>query len=117
MTSITQMVKNLVRPGSYEIGRRGNSSLTTGVLTEAVMNFGWLGVIPVSLAFGGLLGLIRKSLDSVADCSPPPIYGYSAVIIGFAGFYGETVGLFTRWIFDVVPILIFQAIYKPPAEP
>jgi oligosaccharide repeat unit polymerase len=110
-------LKNLVRPGSYQIGRRGNSSLTTGVLTEAVMNFGWLGVIPISLAFGGLLGLIRKALDSVEDCWGLFIYGYSAVIIGFAGFYGETVGLFTRWIFDVVPILVFQAIYKPPSDP
>jgi len=109
-------LKNLVRPGSYQVGRKRNSSLTTGVLTEAVMNFGWLGVIPISLAFGGLLGLIRKSLDSTKDCWGLFIYGYSAAIIGFAGFYGETVGLFTRWIFDVAPILVFQAMYKPPND-
>jgi len=35
---------NMVRPGSYVIGQAGNNSLTTGLLTEARMNFGILGM-------------------------------------------------------------------------
>lgn len=45
------ILSNLVTPGSYILGGEGNTSLTTGLLTESVMNFGWGGVF-IIIFFG-----------------------------------------------------------------
>src|SRR5690606_38045803 len=49
------ILKNYIYPGSYIVGREGNSSLTTGFFTESLMNFGILGMLFFSFIYGKIL--------------------------------------------------------------
>ena len=56
------ILTNIIYPGSYQIGRSGVSSLTTGFITEFYMAFGWIGVIICSLITGHLLYICSQWL-------------------------------------------------------
>src|SRR5690606_17090729 len=52
------IIKNRVHPGGYVLGGRGSSSLTTGFLVEAWMNFGLVGPLLVGIVWGSVLATI-----------------------------------------------------------
>lgn len=55
---------NMIIPGAYEIGAKGNNSLTTGFLTEAVMNFGFAGALLVVVAWAAVVHMVMRQLAS-----------------------------------------------------
>lgn len=55
---------NMIFPGAYEIGAKGNNSLTTGFLTEAVMNFGFPGALLVVVAWAAVVHMVMRQLAS-----------------------------------------------------
>ncbi len=55
---------NMINPGAYEIGAKGNNSLTTGFLTEAVMNFGFAGALLVVVAWAAVVHMVMRQLAS-----------------------------------------------------
>jgi oligosaccharide repeat unit polymerase len=55
------ILTNIIYPDSYYVGGWGVSSLTTGLLTEFYMAFGWLGVLIGSLIIGYLLYIVRRA--------------------------------------------------------
>ena len=99
-------MKNLVDPGSYEIGKHGISSLTTGMVTESYMNGGFLGVVIVA----AVTGMVLKFIASFRPrCNGPwsvTIYTYSVFIFAYCMTYGEFLGIYTRWLIDSFPLVI-----------
>lgn len=111
------LLKNVIYPGSYELGRRGASSLTTGIVTEAMMNYGLFGLPLVGLVHGWLLawaaGMIsrcRGVLDTVVGVT-------IAFAVAFMSVYSEFLGLFSRLLFTIAPFWLLFRFYERGRRP
>jgi len=110
-------MKNLVDPGSYYAGGKGMSSLTTGMVTEAYMNGGLIGVVLCAVVTGVVL---RGLTIFRSKCHGPwamAVYCYSALMLGFSMTYGEFLGIYTRWITDTMPLAIGYVLCEAGLQP
>lgn len=102
-------LKNLIAPGSYVVGREGNSSLTTGLFTELLMNFGVLG----SFVFSFFYGVFLKRLFNYYRSSVNPFKNFYLlfliVVLSSQMYYAEFAGFLTRTIITLIPLYI---LYK-----
>jgi oligosaccharide repeat unit polymerase len=107
-------LKNIVKPGSYDLNKRKyNSSLTTGVLIESYLNFGFLGAI----VFGFIYGRISKKLTyalfyKINKPSVEVIMFFCYFLLFFVFSFGEFLGAFTRIINYILPFLIFGGVFS-----
>jgi len=107
-------LKNIVEPGSYDLNKKKyNSSLTTGVLIESYLNFGFLGVI----IFGFVYGRISKKLTHTLfykknKASVEVIMFFCYFLLFFVFSFGEFLGAFTRIINYILPFLIFGGVFS-----
>lgn len=107
-------LKNIVKPGSYNLNKRKyNSSLTTGVLIESYLNFGFIGVI----VFGFLYGRISKKLTFTLfykknKAAVEVIMFFCYFLLFFVFSFGEFLGAFTRIINYILPFLIFGGVFN-----
>ncbi|OKY26754.1 hypothetical protein [Thalassotalea sp. PP2-459] len=99
-------LKNAIYPGSYVVGRKGNSSLTTGLYTELMMNFGRIGALVGSLIFAATLSLMLFKLKRQQSPIIRLIFLFSVVMFSAQFMYAEFLGFFARYIFSIVPFLI-----------
>jgi oligosaccharide repeat unit polymerase len=110
------VMKNLVDPGSYEVGKSGITSLTTGMLTESYLNGGMIGVIVV----GALTGFLLRLIASLRRYSRGPwyvsIYCYTAVTASLSFAHNEFLGAYLRWLIDVVPMAVGFLLSEINAE-
>jgi len=106
------VLKNMIVPGSYEVGQSGVSSLTTGLVTESYMNGGVLGVIIV----GAVTGLVLRFLAHLRlKCLGPwsvAIYAYTAFTFGFSFVHNEFYGACTRWQIDMLPLFLGWFLFE-----
>lgn len=103
-------IKNLIYPGSYRRGAEGNSSITTGMLAEARMNLGVIGVlgIPILWAF-----VVMQLVRLLYRCRT--IIGQTTCIIvilamSSAFVYSEFLGFFGRVFLTATPVLLLGTI-------
>lgn len=107
-------LKNIVKPGSYDLNKRKyNSSLTTGILIESYLNFGFIGVI----IFGFLYGRVSKKLTfalfyKTNKASVEVIMFFCYFLLFFVFSFGEFLGAFTRVINYILPFLIFGGVFN-----
>lgn len=105
-------LKNMIYPGSYILGQEGNSSLTTGLFTEVLMNFGVLGSIPaiffISVVVFMFLNYIKKMKHPIGLV----LYIYLFVLLSSQFFYAEFLGFFTRTLFTCIPIILLAFFVK-----
>lgn len=99
-------LKNTIYPGSYVVGRKGNSSLTTGIYTELIMNFGRIGAILASFFFALLLSIFLIKLKNSSSPIIRLIFLFSVVMFSAQFMYAEFLGFFARYVFSIVPFLI-----------
>lgn len=104
------VIKNMIWPGSYQVGRKGNSSLTTGFFTEGLMNFGYLGFLIVPV----LWSLYCKLLATVAKNQSNPLWALAFTFLflqaSTAFMYGEFLGFFARVVLSVFPVLVIAML-------
>ncbi|MCJ8319673.1 MAG: oligosaccharide repeat unit polymerase [Colwellia sp.] len=105
-------LKNLIYPGSYVVGRRGNSSLTTGFQTELLMNFGIIGSVVGSLVIAIFLSLYFIFLRKQNSPAIKLIYLFSVVVFSTQFFYAEFLGFFARYIFSIIPFILVYLTTK-----
>ncbi len=108
-------LKNFVFPGSYEVGRHGISSVTTGMVTEAYMNGGILGVGLMGIVTGILLRLLSMLRPFCTNPWSISVYCYTVVIFAFSMTYAEFLGTYSRWLIDTVPLLVGWFLCRSPA--
>ncbi len=103
-------LKNMIHPGTYIYGTPGNSSLTTGLVTEAIMNFGFIFyIIPIiiwAFLLSGIFYLsrfIRTDLDIL-------IYVYTFVFFSFIIIYAEFMGFLSRYLFLIFPYFVISIL-------
>jgi len=99
-------LRNAIYPGSYVVGREGNSSITTGLFTEAYLNFGPFGLylIPIiwALISIGFANKVARNLGSVMML--PWAVGF--ILWSTALMYSEFLGFFGRFVFITLPLFI-----------
>ncbi|MEZ9877410.1 hypothetical protein AB4349_17490, partial [Vibrio breoganii] len=98
------ILKNEIYPGSYIIGQRGNSSLTTGLYTEVVMNFGFIISNVAIILIAGLISVFLSKLKMFEYGIGRLIVVFSIVVFSSQFLYAEFLGFFVRYIFSVIPL-------------
>jgi len=105
-------IKNLIYPGSYIVGKKGNSSLTTGFYTELLLNFGILGSLIASIFVAILLSLYFAFLKRQGSPIIKSLYIFSVVVFSSQFFYAEFLGFFARYIFSIIPFIFVYFVTK-----
>lgn len=102
---------NMIYPGSYVVGAAGNNSLTTGFLTEAVMNFGVFGVLIV-LPFWIFISRYAwcRALTS-KTLTVKVVYALLLFSMLSAFVYSEFLGYLVRVGVYLVPLLVLRVIF------
>ncbi|UOU96710.1 oligosaccharide repeat unit polymerase [Chryseobacterium daecheongense] len=103
------ILKNYIYPGSYIVGREGNSSLTTGFFTESLMNFGILGMLFFSFFYGKFLRMLYNKFTTHNNLFLSIFYLFILIICSSQFFYSEFTGFLARTIFTIIP---FYILYK-----
>ncbi len=105
-------LKNSIYPGSYVVGQEGNSSLTTGLYTEAYMNFGFFGSYMFVCFLVFLMSIIYSLMLSSRLISSKLLYAITLVSFSTLFLYAEFLGFFSRYIFTIIPILLIIAFER-----
>lgn len=109
-------LRNWIIPGSYDINSKSAkniTSYTTGLATEAYMNFHVFGFIIVPFLLSLFLVLLKRMLDSLdGNVIGLSIYIYLLLSICFVFQYGEFLGIFSRTLFTIFPFMIIKFLGK-----
>ena len=106
------ILKNTIYPYSYNIGDKGNSSLTTGLFNELQMNFGIFGILFGAIFYGILLKKINISLMQSTTHVSILINQYILIVFSTVIVYSEFLGFFSRFIITLIPLLILKNLLK-----
>jgi oligosaccharide repeat unit polymerase len=107
------VLKNMISPGSYVVGRKGNSSVTTGLFTESLMNFGLIGMTPFSLLYGLFIKFFYLKLMKSKNILQFLMLLYLMLLLNSQFYYAEFAGFLSRTIFTIIPFfLLNKIIYK-----
>lgn len=105
-------LKNFIYPGNYIPGQEGNSSLTTGLITEVLMNFNFIFSLCFIVIFAFILKLIIKKFLHADNLFYILIGSILVVSISTLMLYSEFLGFFSRIFFMLLPLLIAAKIFK-----
>lgn len=101
-------IRNLIYPGSYVLGAEGNSSITTGFLTEARMNLGLPGILLVAAFWVWGVRRLVRSLLRVRTVFAQALLIMTICFMTTAFVYSEFLGFFSRLtVCLVVPSFIY----------
>ena len=100
------MLTNTIFPGKYEIGAEGVSSYTTGMVTEALLNFGFSGLFIITIAW-----VLSIYFFIVRAARATSVYMRTTWLIAIfymstAFVYSEFLGFVARVGVTVLPLLI-----------
>lgn len=103
--------RNMMHPGSYDLQRGRNiSSYTTGLPTEAYMNFGYLGLLAVGVGYGVIIwgiAFIGGYVRGPAGFTLWLMTAYIVLLMGFGEFFGSVAKIFST----AVAIAGAQGVY------
>ncbi len=103
-------IKNIIYPGSYLVGQKGNSSITTGLFTEAYLNFGILGLLIIPIVWALLSAKLSiktaRSIGSIWVVT----WATAVVLWGVMAMYGEFLGFIGRSTFVMAPLVMASLI-------
>ena len=102
---------NMIYPGSYVIGAAANNSLTTGLLTEMMMNFGILG-LPFAIIVWSILGnyFVYRALRS-RTVVLRTFFVILIASLSSAFLYSEFLGFMVRIGAYLMPVLLISGIF------
>ena len=105
-------LKNTIYPYSYEVGQENNSSLTTGFITEVLMNFGIFGIFIFSILYGFFMRKFSVRLINSNSAIDILINFYIIICFTSVFLYSEFLGFFARFIFTLGALLIIKFLNK-----
>lgn len=97
---------NMINPGAYEIGAKGNNSLTTGFLTEAVMNFGFAGALLVVVAWAAVVHMVMRQLACCTSIYWRSIFLIIWVTLSSGFIHMEFLGYVVRLGMFILPLVV-----------
>lgn len=103
---------NMIFPGKYVVGAEGNNSLTTGLLTEVQMNFGFLANAFVIIFYVGLLRFFRRMSTLESRLFLRMMYILLFTLFSTVALYAEFLGFWARMLMFSVPLVFMHKIFK-----
>lgn len=101
---------NMVRPGSYVRGGSNNNSLTTGLLTEGRMNFGFPGMLMALLLWAFASSrLVRAAVNANSRVTQVTLL-LVALSISTVFLYAEFLGFIARVVFILAPGILAASL-------
>jgi len=105
-------LKNFIYPKTYDQDNQFLSGLTTGLPTEAFMNFSYLGLLAIGFLHGIILLFIKKLFFKIKMSSVDlTLYAYLMLSTYFLLFL-EFLGGLTRMIVVVLPLFLIKILRK-----
>jgi hypothetical protein len=98
---------NILRPGSYDLNGKYNTSVTTGCVTEAYMSGGIAGIILIGIIHGVLLGLVTQYGTRTTKRYQYVLYLLYAFLLGESIVYGESFGAVSRFAPMIFSICLY----------
>lgn len=105
-------IRNLIYPGSYVLGAEGNSSITTGFLTEARMNLGLAGILAMAALWAWIMRRMVRSLLRARTVFAQTMLIFSLSFLSTAFVYSEFLGFFSRLMVCLVVAVFCYSIIK-----
>lgn len=106
------ILKNTIYPGSYVVGEKGNSSLTTGLFNELQMNFGIFGILFGAILYGILLSKIGVMAVQTTNPINLIIIQYTLIFFSSVFMYAEFLGFLSRFIITLFPLILIKILIK-----
>ncbi len=103
-------LKNMIVPRSYVAGAEGNSSITTGFLTEARMNFGIPGIFLVGMMWALVLRWLHRALRRSQTVFRETLIIYAQVLAATAFVYAEFLGFFSNLMLCVIAMVLLRTV-------
>jgi oligosaccharide repeat unit polymerase len=103
---------NMVRPGSYIRGEDGNNSLTTGLITEAFMNFGDVGAFGSILLWAFFSSRAIRGFRKSKNIFFRTGFILTALLLSSSLLFQEFLGFFARLIVIVAPLFLLGVLSK-----
>ena len=97
---------NLIRPGSYIEGAYGNNSLTTGLMTESLINFGFFGMFVSVVIWAFLSSRFIRAFHGSVNVFYKTGFLMCAMLVSTTLLYQEFLGFFGRSFIVVAPLFI-----------
>ncbi|MCS0404231.1 O-antigen polymerase [Vibrio diabolicus] len=101
-----------IYPGSYQVGKEGVSSLTTGIVAESYLNFSWLGIFLIPTLFLFLVRLLFSLMSKISTTHEYALVIYLMVALSVSITQAEFLGLFTRVVFILSVYFIIRFLIK-----
>lgn len=101
-------IRNIIYPGSYVVGRRGNSSITTGAVVESFLNFRFIGVLIIAPLIGLVLQYAHKKSREATTIRTCLFWTITGVFVALALVYSEFLGWFARLLFTLLPLILIK---------
>jgi oligosaccharide repeat unit polymerase len=95
---------NMIRPGTFAIGNRHNTSLTTGMLVEARMNFGIAGMFGIIVIWAYLANYFVRKAMLYKGHERKVMYLIVAIALSSSFVYSEFLGFLVRIALFFVPV-------------
>lgn len=93
-------LRNMIYPGSYTLGGEKMTSYTTGLPTEAYMNFGIVGILFFGSVNGLSLAAVRNiySRRRITNAVGVVLYSFAVFMLSFGFLYMELLGGWSRFL-------------------
>ena len=105
-------IKNSIYPYSYAVGKKKNSSITTGFFNELQMNFGIFGIPVGAFFFGLLFSLLIKIFAYINTPASKALILSTTLTICTQFYYAEFLGLYTRYVFAIAPLILMHILNR-----
>lgn len=106
------VLKNFIYPGSYVRGGDKNSSLTTGLFTELLMNFGNWFFVPCCFIAGLLISVMLALMSRFHQFMFATLF--TSITFSTQLFYQEFLGFLMRYGASLIPFLVIAFLIKVP---
>lgn len=106
------ILKNEIYPGSYVVGQAGNSSLTTGLITELFLNFSYVGVLLGTLIWIYIAHFLVKRALSARNILACSSWLVVSILWSTAFLYAEALGFLIRTVFIILPLFVTNIICR-----
>lgn len=103
-------IRNIIYPGSYVVGQAGNSSITTGLYTEAYLNFGIIGLFFVPIIWASILVVLVRKVAKNLGSVKMVAWTTALVLWSTAFMYSEFLGFLGRFIFIMIPLFAVSVL-------
>lgn len=102
------VLRNMIYPGSYDLARAYNTSYTTGLPTEAFMNFGLWGIALVGIPYGLVLAWVDNLAAKIRSSTEFVAWSYASFTVAMGYHNGEFFGVTSWLIIGLTPLIILR---------